>query len=382
MTALDRRPTDTLKPTRRLYSSTGSATGSATGRLAMTIGLCGALLTAVSACSPPKPDRGPGGPGPGKADRPAAPVLEQAVPDAASVCGNRPCLRIGSMNVERLGTPTRSVWWQPGKVKRLRTRDEVAKIARLLKEKVNADLLAIQETDVKSPQFAWFKKELEAGPAGYKMLPPISQSWQSIVIAYKPSKLVALGRQIKIPIDYRRLPRTCRWGFTPRPLAAKFRVRGIEITFVAAHPTSMHIAGKPAAMTRLEAQSCNIQKRLAETRSIARWIDRNGVNDTVIIAGDLNDDFYSPLLRPLRQRGRWALTLPNNIWKGSNGVSYLAPGFQGILDHIIVGPKLAPLFVPRSTVIMPVGDIKTYRPVFSDHAPIWAVIYLPEGAPR
>lgn len=283
-------------------------------------------------------------------------------PDKCGRKGNEACIQIGTFNIKWFGTPNKGPE---------RTKQESERLADMVSRDIDLDLVALIEINPDSQQFEWFRERLKRND--YEVLYK-KQDQQSIVIAYDSDQLRYRQGSLRLLAvrDEFDLPEGCKTGRElRRPLAADFSAGDFDITFVGVHLKSQ-IGGYCADAIR-SAQMSDLREALDKLR------DDNSDLD-VVVAGDFNAQLTDPSASPLSaDRRYWFLTEPRFRQSSSGELSYIAPPFEGVIDHILIMPEVTLEWVPASTVIYRPAGADSISPWYlermSDHVPVWSSFY-------
>lgn len=287
-------------------------------------------------------------------------------------CGDRPCLQIGSLNVQWLGSKRRHE-------RPLRTEGEVRRIAALLADDLDLEVVVLQEINTSvygkeegelvysQDRYRWLEQALEE--RGYRLMAGSSGHAQRVVVAYDADEveLLAPARDLDARTQFDFGADCQRAG--KRPLAARLRAGSFDFWVVGVHLKSKRDG------------ECSDWIRSAQSDDLVAAIDElvagSGEGDVVLI-GDFNARHGDPSIDALSSAGQFRmLTTPEHRAGSSGTISYLVGQYQSLIDHVMIRPQTDE-WVAKSTVVHHPGTgaaREDYLAVISDHAPVWASFY-------
>lgn len=307
-------------------------------------------------------------------------------------CAGKPCVQIGTFNIEYLGDTKRTHYWNDARYElEPRTPNQVEQIASLIAKDLDLEVVVLQEVDTQSQRYKWLKAALEK--ENYAFLEGTSSERnQYVVIAYDKDEIkltndwwteLNVPTDFNIPVSFQAEP--CKVSGQRRPLAATFRVKKSQFDFML---VGVHLKSKSGG------SRCNHIIRDAQVRDMLLAIDalpQSRKEKDVIIAGDFNAALepYSTLTKPepdeitslkrFMDAGFVDLSGAGYRAPASSGFSYLPIIYRQTIDRLMIRPGPTSEYVPKSTIIYSVPDdetnpqgYKTYYDVVSDHAPVYA----------
>ena len=282
----------------------------------------------------------------------------------AQDCSSEPCIQIGTFNIEWLGTSNESQ--HPH-----RTREQVRRIGALIAERLDLEVVVLEEINAESEEYGWLREYLTE--QGYRLKAGEAGGEQRVVIAYDDDEvdlLPTLGgdgiRELPVQASFS-YPDGCQ-SEARRPLAGHFRAGQFRFLLVGVHLKSQRDG------------ECGDRIRTVQTTELFAAVQQlrseSGERD-VIIAGDFNSRLSSETLAPLLSApGFRALTTAERRASGSPSISYLKPPHLELIDHLVIDIAETSEWVPRSTMIYRLPSSPSARAAYlrvtSDHAPVWA----------
>jgi endonuclease/exonuclease/phosphatase family metal-dependent hydrolase len=294
-------------------------------------------------------------------------------PSGGDACGGRPCVQVGTFNAYWLGADRR--YQRP-----LRTADEVRRMAELLADDLDLEVVVLQEVNAEvdrqddgtvfsSDRYRWLRDAL--AERGYRLQAGDSGDAQRVVIAYDADEVELLTPAEDLPVrDGFSFDAECGRDGLRRPLAARLRAGAFDFWLV-----GVHLKSKRGG-------ECSDRIRDGQARDLVEAIDglvRESGEADVVLAGDFNATADEASIAALRSPGSFTpLTLPLYRGRGSGKVSYLIEPYRSLIDHLMIRRRHTAEWVERSTVVYPVGKgaaLERYNGLYSDHAPVWASFY-------
>jgi len=289
--------------------------------------------------------------------------LTLLLPMAATACPHPDCVRIGSWNIEWLGSSNRQL------------ADDTAttdRMAKLIADNFSIDLLVLEEINTeldgstRNEQFSlepWHHLRAALEQRGYQLQAGSSGHAQHIVFAWrKPVVSVAASHELDVP-DHFELDNRCHSSQLRKPLTGLFRAGNTEIRLVGVH---LKAQGEQAlCSTAIRSQQIQI---MAQQLGLPDNMPRH-----LIIAGDFNMTARHPEFQPLT---RTLVMLDDSRYRSaaSGNTSHISPDnldSHVMIDHILASPDLLGSWIAQSTVAYRPDDIRTYMNSLSDHVPVW-----------
>lgn len=280
-------------------------------------------------------------------------------------CGSRPCIQVGTFNIEWLGTSSKH---------KPRPQRVLGQLADLIAETLDLEVVVLEEINTASAEYRTLGREL--GRHGYRLHQAGDTAQQDVAIAFDADEVRLLGEisEMDVRSDFS-LADNCRSKNLRRPLLAHFRAGRFDFAVVGVHLKSqLDVQGAD------DPEGCADEIRGQQAGDISRALDGllQGLGEQdVIVTGDFNatleDGSLSPLfnsarLQPLTAMGRRA--------RDSGTYSYIPKRYRSLIDHVMVRPGRTREWVSRSTFVMnaPTDEeaLANYLEWFSDHLPVWA----------
>lgn len=317
--------------------------------------------------------------------------LSHASPAGNNNCRGKPCIQVGTFNIEYLADTKRQHYWNDTRYEiEPRTPEQIEQIARLIAKELDLEVFVLQEVDTQSQRYQWLKAAL--AKENYAFLEGTSSERnQYVVIGYDKDEVKLANNwwaELNVPTDFNIpvsfQPDACKVNGQRRPLAATFKAKRGRFDFML---VGVHLKSKSGG------SRCNHVVRAAQVRDMLRAIEalpQSRKEKDVIIAGDFNAALepYSTLTKPdpeeitslkhFMEAGFVDLSGAGFRAANSSGFSYLPKIYRQTIDRLMIRPGPTREFVPKSTVIYSVPDdatdpqgYKTYYDVISDHAPVY-----------
>lgn len=217
---------------------------------------------------------------------------------------------------------------------------------------LDGDLLILSELENdgygEDSAIADLTRRLNAGTSeaqGYRFITPptarLGEDEIAVGILYRPSRLQPIGQPAFLErAEFAR-------GLSRVPLAASFRSTRSDLAFTA---VAVHLKSKGSCPQNAgpdadqgDGQGCWNAARSAAMRALLDWLqgDPTGAGaGRWLIAGDFNAHGEEEPLSLARQRG--GLDALRATTGSMQLYSYVFQGFSGRLDHVVLGPELAP----------------------------------------
>jgi hypothetical protein len=280
------------------------------------------------------------------------------------LCSDRPCVQVGTFNIEWLGTPNRGPESRPWP---LRSRRAVEQIAALITRDLDLEVIVLLEINTWSDRAAWLFAELAR--AGYEVRFE-GNARQNIVIAFDRDEVQPMGPyrvlEVATRFDY---GDGCRSQDLRKPIAQRLRAGAFDFYVVGVHLKSQ-LGG-----------DCADRVRTDQARELIPAIERLRASEAdVLIVGDFNAERNDASLAPLIHGGVEPLTAKRFLAAGSYDVSYIGGRYRSLIDHVMAfSATREHNWVPRSTAVFSPpsrpSERKRYLRHTSDHVPVWASFY-------
>lgn len=264
---------------------------------------------------------------------------------ANNACG-RDCVRIGTWNIQDLGGERRK---QHGSMQSL---------AELISQEWQIDLIALQEINVDSRDWAQLRQALNN--RGYEVAVANSGRQQRLAYAWRPPVTLQQRVQELRSADSYQASSNCRSAGLRKPLMAYFRAGQFDFYTVNVHLKSSY--GNA---------SCAHQIRLLQSKELVRLIAPLAKRDPdVLLLGDFNASANHASLSPLQNKLNITQKhlLARHSGKGTQG----KPGRNNVIDLILIDAKATTEWRKQSTVIYRPKDADDFYRKYSDHRPVWA----------
>lgn len=285
----------------------------------------------------------------------------------AQACPDTHCVRVGSWNIEWLGSDKRD---QPV------DQSTLDAMATMIADEWSVDLITLQEINTalhgeyRGEHYsldAWKGLQRALERRGYHTATGDSGNAQHIVMAWRrPVTSLVPPVDIAVPNQFV-INEFCRSSNLRKPLAGYFRAGQFDFWLIGVHLKS-GIGNTACSSAVRERQSTDIVQTLPV-------LERRDAD--VIIAGDFNATARHRTLAPLRDAGFYPISDKQNRSTGSSHISHIGnqdkkPGSGTQLDQIMVLPTSQTEWRSQSTLIYKPGNLKAFANRFSDHLPIWA----------
>lgn len=291
----------------------------------------------------------------------ASQVAGQAA--APAICQSRPCIQVGSFNVEHLGTQR-----SDGSPYRSRTPAQLDALADLISEQLDLEVFALQEIDTRSADWAHVSARLAA--RGYRFhAGTSSERGQFVVLGWDADEVQLVegsAQELDMPDRFTDPGNpACRIDGVRVPVAARFTAGQLDFWLVGVHLKSrLRLADAPLTCAGWVRQ----QQAALLVGELGRLMATSGERDVVLV-GDFNEAPSHPSLAPLAMAS-FASQMQVPL-EGSGTCSYL-PGCPDLIDHVMVyGPETREL-APRSGFVYAPADPEAFDSTYSDHVPVWA----------
>jgi exonuclease III len=284
---------------------------------------------------------------------------------AQNFCHGKPCIQVGTFNIEWFGTTDLSKHQH-------RSKPTVKNIASFIADTLDLEIVVLEEINSESEEYTWLQDALAT--RGYQ-LRRIGDTGgeQGVVIAFDADQVSLIGEvkemNVRADVD---LGGGCKSRNLRVPLFGKFKSGDFDFVLIGVHLKSqlgVNGAANPA--------KCADDIRRAQTQDILAALPNilSDLNDQdVIITGDFNAPLTDTSLGPLFGAGGFAsLTTSARRAQGSGTISYLKAPHQEIIDHVLIRLADTTEWSKRSTVVFRPKPalLNSYLKDISDHAPVW-----------
>lgn len=296
-----------------------------------------------------------------------------ATPSGAAAqeqCGGRPCIQVGTFNIEHFGNDER----------RNRPDEVVDEIADLISDRLDLELVVLQEIDARSRDFARVSERLRA--KGWQLASGRSGGQQNVVIAWDTAAVTLIRHGAEgvgeLPVPDRVDVGGGCGDDVRRPLAGHFRAGRFDFVVVGVHMKSQIAPdGQP--------EECADRIRAEQGRQVmaaARRLGDRVREDDLVLIGDFNARLGEASMAPFGDAGFDALTRIPHRTRESGVLSYLRGRFRSLIDHALIRPRATREWAPGSTVIWKEADEPRHVREISDHAPVWTSFFTDRDLDR
>lgn len=285
---------------------------------------------------------------------------------AALACPKSDCVRVGSWNIEWLGSD-----------KRLNPSDDetVQQMASLVADTLSIDIIVFQEINTRFDGVKhgehysikpWKKLEATLVEKGYRIFTGDSGYAQHLVIAWRnPVSVIRHPFEIDIP-DHYDLHEGCRSARLRKPIAGYFRQKNFDFWVVGLHLKSS-----------ADRSSCSHDIRTAQVDDLLESMTRlSSADKDIVLAGDFNASSKHDSLSKLLEEGFDVISEKNYRSKASNSSSYYhRKGNKtggSLIDHLMIRKEFTTEWQFGSTTIYKPADPDQFANTYSDHLPVWA----------
>jgi predicted extracellular nuclease len=283
---------------------------------------------------------------------------------AQNFCHGKPCIQVGTFNIEWFGTPDKHSPRSPQTIK---------KIASLIADTLDLEILVLEEINSESEEFTLLRDALAT--RGYKLRRiGTSGGEQGVVIAYDADQVTLVSDDVKelnVRSDFD-LGGGCVSSNLRVPIYGKFKAGNFDFVLV-----GVHLKSQLGVNGAAHPEKCADDIRRAQTQDILAALPSvlSDLNDNdVIIAGDFNAPLTDSSLGPLFGPGGFvSLTTNARRAAGSGTISYLKAPHREIIDHVLIRLANTAEWSNRSTFIFKPtpSTLNNYLKNTSDHAPVW-----------
>ncbi len=279
---------------------------------------------------------------------------------------NKDHIQIGTYNLYWLGSEMR---YNKG----LREKKDVERIAKLVTEELDLEVIVFQEVNVSengfnkgkefsSQQFDWLKEAMKQ--KGYAMYWGSTGHTQRIVMAYDSTIVSCLSKPKDMELaNSFRINESCKSRGLRKPLIGQFKAGEFDFYLVGVHLISKKKGDCSDKIRETQAE---------ELTDALNQLKESGEKD-IIITGDFNSSRKNYSLSPFYYSGGFnTLTWPGRMREESGEYSYLIGDWKNVIDHVMIDPIETKEWVKNSTIIYLPPNIKDYINNYSDHVPVWA----------
>lgn len=282
-------------------------------------------------------------------------------------CTDNPCLRIGSFNIELLGSNRRRRGTQLPK----RSEADLRQIANLISTVADYDVVALQEINTDSDQWRSLKMLLDDEGYSVAIEGTTSERNQFLVLLYRRETVrleADSNAEMDLPTAYN-FGGGCKYEGLRKPITARFKAAAFDFQVIAVHLKSKSSRNIPSDCPD------KIRKRQADDllTKIDTLVDETNEAD-VILVGDFNAAYHESSLGPFSGAGYHS----QMRYRAENSGRYsYRKGSNSLIDHVMFNPSITTEFVRRSGFVYLVeGDkLKDHIRRISDHMPIWSSFY-------
>ena len=286
---------------------------------------------------------------------------------ARADCKAQTCIRVGSFNIELLGSQRK----RGGNPISKRSSDDLEELADLIGETSELDVVALQEIDTSSRQWRDLKRLLDDQGYSVAIEGTTSARDQFQVLLYRRDTItLQQGSAVEVDVSTSYdFGGGCEYEGLRQPLSAKFTAEAFDFIVMSVHLKSKSARGIP--------YDCPDDIRSAQVDELIDAADdlkqRFGETD-VILVGDFNAAEDEESLKALADEG--FVSQMKFRADGSGSYSYRKGGNK-LIDHVMINPSATTEFVPRSGFVYLVQDAELQHHVrrLSDHMPVWSSFY-------
>jgi len=285
----------------------------------------------------------------------------------ANACPKTQCVRIGTWNLEWLGSEKRN---QPADQKTIHA------IVDLIANQLSIDIISLEEInssldgEVRGENFSlkpWQDLQRELKQHGYQVTAGDSGYAQHVVLAWRTPVTLKTIDELPVP-DHYELNESCHSSHLRKPLAGWFRADQFDFWLVGLHLKARGTDSECTSAVR-KAQAQDLYAALAPLIK---------KDPRVILIGDFNANSHDPSLALVNNFK--TLDDKENRSPASNAYSYHSEtskkeNHSGLIDHILVNPASLQAWQEKSTAVYKPKDADVFANTFSDHVPLWADFY-------
>lgn len=288
----------------------------------------------------------------------------------ANACPKSNCVRIGTWNIEWLGSDKRS---QPVDA------NTINAMADLIANQLSIDIITLQEINteldgkVRGDHYSlkpWQDLQQALKRYGYQSHSGGTGNAQHIVLAWRaPVQELQPAGDLPIP-DHYELHEYCRSSYLRKPLAGQFRANQFDFWLVGVHLKANGPDSK-----------CTADIRKAQSKALAQTLGPLLKKDPdIILIGDFNTSSRNKSLQALLDANFKTLNDKKQRSPASASRSYHSETSQkasdgSLIDHIMITDATHAEWQIKSTTIYKPKDAKVFANTFSDHVPVWADFY-------
>ncbi len=284
-----------------------------------------------------------------------------------SECTAQSCVRVGSFNIELLGSQRK----RRGSRIPKRADGDLQALAKLIGVTSKFDVVALQEIDTSSRQWTDLKAHLDAQGYSVAIEGTTSGRNQYLVLLYRRETIDLIAgsaAEIDVPTRYD-FGGGCRYEGLRQPIAAKFSAEKFDFIVTAVHLKSKSARGIPS--------DCPDKIRKAQTSELvnsATALREKHDEADIILVGDFNASAEENSLKPLATAG--FVSQMKFRAEGSGKYSF-RKGRENLIDHVMFIPSATSEYVPKSGFVYLVEDtaLKEHVRNLSDHMPVWSSFF-------
>ncbi len=292
-------------------------------------------------------------------------ILLSGLSALCAACPQPDCLRIGSWNIEWLGSSHRQ---QPQDDATINT------MARMIADEWSIDLIALQEINTelegtlegqRYTRQSWKKLNKALRAKGYQTFAGSSGYAQRLVLAWRqPAKLLSPSpTELALPTEYT-LGESCRSSRLRKPLAGYFQAGRFDFWLL-----NLHLKSTSSRQANCSS-SIRLQQSLAlskEAKNLAR------IDADVILIGDFNASQGDSTLKPLLESGFHTLhpqkpLLSQGVYHNTNEGRR---GDRKLIDYTLVPLQATHEWLPHSAMVFQPSNVQHFTQTYSDHLPVW-----------
>lgn len=281
-----------------------------------------------------------------------------------SDCTQDTCARVGSFNIELLGSQRKR---NNAPIAR-RSDQDLEDLADLIATEANLDVVSLQEINTGSSEWDKLRELLEDRDFAVAIEGTSSGRSQYVVLLYRKSAVdLVAGSVVEMDAatEYN-LGNGCRYQGLRKPIAAQFKAGQFDFLVAAVHLKSKSSRGIPGWCPG-EIRERQAQDLLASVSDLSDALSEHDV----ILVGDFNARSREDSLGPLRDAGFHSQM--DYRAAGSGEYSY-RKGSESLIDHVMINPSITSEFVRRSGFVYKIEGTPLSDHVrnISDHMPVWS----------
>lgn len=312
----------------------------------------------------------------------AALLIPEPALAQANECNGRPCVRIGTFNLDSLGVRGRTGGPE------LRDQAGVERLVQLAVDVLGIDVLVLQEINTSineeengvqlksTQQYEWLRSALRQ--RGYELYGSGFGASRSTLMAWNKETVTKRTEQTLLVRTSFDLGGGC--AATELPPSRALGLRAGELDFIVVG-VQLIAPDETAGSTRSARGACEDRIRAEQVDDLLVQVDSldRTYGDPVFLAGDFGAKAGRGSLKELKKAGKFIqLTRKGQRQKGSGRVSSLQPRLLG--DHVMYRKRESRrTWVPKSTLIFnPDGagaDYADFIARYADHVPVFTELY-------